>query len=51
MRIAKLCSSKTRGSMALARRHPEPGLLHHSDRGSQYTCQDYQELLARAVLW
>lgn len=34
--------------MALARRHPEPGLLHHSDRGSQYTCQDYQELLARA---
>jgi hypothetical protein len=26
MRIAKLCSSKTRGSMALVRRHPEPGL-------------------------
>src|SRR5437588_9117216 len=23
--------------MALLRRHPEPGLLHHSDRGSQYT--------------
>lgn len=34
--------------MALARRHPEPGLLHHSDRGSQYTCQDYQALLARS---
>jgi putative transposase len=33
--------------MALARRHPEPGLLHHSDWGSQYTCQDYQALLAR----
>ena len=32
--------------MALARRHPEPGLLHHSDRGSQYTCYDYQALLA-----
>jgi transposase InsO family protein len=32
--------------MALARRHPEPGLLHHSDRGSQYTCQDYRALLA-----
>lgn len=31
--------------MALLRRHPEPGLLHHSDRGSQYTCQDYQSLL------
>jgi transposase InsO family protein len=33
--------------MALARRHPEPGLLHHSDRGSQYTAEDYQHLLAR----
>ena len=33
--------------LALARRHPEPGLRHHSDRGSQYTCQDYQALLAR----
>jgi putative transposase len=32
--------------MALARRHPEPGLLHHSDRDSQYTFQDYQALLA-----
>jgi putative transposase len=32
--------------MALARRHPEPGLLHHSDRGSQYTAADYRELLA-----
>ena len=32
--------------MALARRHPEPGLLHHSDRGSQYTAVDYQQLLA-----
>jgi len=33
--------------MALARRHPEPGLLHHSDRGSQYAAQDYRALLAR----
>ena len=32
--------------MALARRHPEPGLLHHSDRGSQYTAQDSRALLA-----
>jgi len=24
-------------SMAIARRKPEPGLVHHSDRGSQYT--------------
>jgi putative transposase len=34
-------------SMALARRSPEPGLLHHSDRGVQYACDDYQELMAR----
>ena len=31
--------------MALARRHPGAGLLHHSDRGSQYTSQGYQTLL------
>jgi putative transposase len=33
--------------MALARRSPQPGLLHHSDRGVQYACDDYQGLLAR----
>jgi transposase InsO family protein len=32
--------------MALARRRPEAGLLHHSDRGSQYASEDYQHLLA-----
>ena len=31
--------------MALARRHPETGLLHHSDRGSEYTSNGYQALL------
>jgi putative transposase len=31
--------------MALVRRHPEAGLLHHSDRGSQYTSGSYQALL------
>jgi transposase InsO family protein len=31
--------------MALARRQTSPGLLHHSDRGSQYACGDYQKLL------
>ena len=31
--------------MALARRDPEPGLLHHSDRGVQYASDDYQHLL------
>jgi putative transposase len=33
--------------MALARRRPPQGLLHHSDRGSQYASGDYQRLLAR----
>ncbi len=31
--------------MAVARRCPEPGLLHHSDRGCTYTCEDYQTYL------
>lgn len=34
--------------MALQRRQPTDGLLHHSDRGSQYTSQDYQDLLREA---
>jgi transposase InsO family protein len=34
--------------MALAHRHPGPGLLCHSDRGSQYTSASYQVLLAQA---
>ncbi len=33
-------------NMALQRRAPGPGLIHHSDRGSQYTDQRYQALLA-----
>jgi len=31
--------------MAIAQRRPAPGLLHHSDRGVQYACADYQRLL------
>src|SRR3989441_3957709 len=31
--------------MALADRQPPPGLLHHSDRGTQYTCGAYRGLL------
>jgi putative transposase len=31
--------------MALARRHPAAGLLHHSDQGSQYTSGAYQQCL------
>jgi transposase InsO family protein len=32
-------------SRALAERQPTPGLVHHSDRGVQYACGDYTELL------
>ena len=32
--------------MALGRRKPKMGLIHHSDRGSQYAGEDYQRLLA-----
>lgn len=31
--------------MALRRRSPAPGLVHHSDRGSQYASKDYTTLL------
>jgi transposase InsO family protein len=31
--------------MAIARRSPEEGLLHHSDRGVQYTSDDYLHLI------
>jgi transposase InsO family protein len=31
--------------MALARRQPKPGLLHHTDRGVQYAAAEYRELL------
>lgn len=30
---------------AVTKRRPGPGLVHHSDRGSQYTSHDYQKLL------
>ena len=36
-------------SMALPRRAPKPGLLHHSDQGSQYASGDYQGLLSGAA--
>jgi len=32
---------------AVATRQPAPGLVHHTDRGSQYTSRDYQAALAR----
>ena len=32
--------------MALKRRCPDSGLLHHSDQGSPYASEDYQDVLA-----
>lgn len=31
--------------MAVRRRRPAPGVLHHADRGSQYACRDYRARL------
>jgi putative transposase len=33
--------------LALGRRHPQAGLLTHSDRGSQYASQHYQGVLTK----
>lgn len=35
---------------ALRARRPPPGVLHHSDRGSQYACDQYRQALAAAAL-
>jgi putative transposase len=45
---AELTQTLTLGALhvALARRRPSPGLLHHSDRGVQYASGEYQALLA-----
>jgi len=34
-------------AMAVGRRHPPPGLLHHSDRGSQYASEAYRQELGK----
>jgi putative transposase len=36
--------------MALGRRQPALGAIHHSDQGSQYTSKVYQQQLAQAGL-
>jgi transposase InsO family protein len=37
--------------MAVGRRRPGPGLVHHSDRGSQYARGDYRKaLIAQGML-
>lgn len=40
---AQLCVDAMK--MAIQRRAPGAGLLHHSDRGVQYACQQYQQML------
>ena len=34
--------------MAVTARRPAPGLLFHTDRGSQYTSREFQQLMAKA---
>jgi transposase InsO family protein len=36
--------------MAVARRNPPRGLVHHSDRGAQYACQD-ASISSRSTAW
>jgi putative transposase len=36
--------------MAIKTRKPGPGLMHHSDRGIQYACDDYQRMLTDAEM-
>jgi putative transposase len=42
---ADLCTNAL--VMALQRRRPEPGLIHHSDRGVQYAAEPYRRVLER----
>ena len=37
-------------TMAIQRRRPGPGLIHHSDRGSQYAAGDYRKILQAATI-
>src|SRR4051794_21193706 len=37
-------------TMAIQRRRPAPGLMHHSDRGSQYAAGDYRKILQAAAI-
>jgi transposase InsO family protein len=43
MRASLVCDALT---MAIGTRHPAPGLIFHSDRGSQYTSREFTALLA-----
>jgi transposase InsO family protein len=37
-------------TMAIQRQRPAPGLLQHSDRGSQYAADDYRQLLGTSKI-
>jgi putative transposase len=43
MRAELVCEAQ---KMAISGRQPGPGLIFHSDRGSQYTLRQFGELLA-----
>ncbi|WP_405110465.1 IS3 family transposase [Phaeobacter sp. BS52] len=45
---SKLCCDAL--NMALGRRGPVPGLIHHSDRGVQYAGSEYRALLGSAKI-
>ena len=36
--------------MAIQRRRPGAGLIHHSDRGSQYAASEYRDILQAAAI-
>lgn len=36
--------------MAIEHRDPKPGLIHHTDRGANYSCNRYQERVSEAQL-
>jgi len=42
MKAQLLCDAL---KMAIWRRRPKPGLIHHSDRGSQYASRAFRQLL------
>jgi putative transposase len=44
-RSLSACLATAALRMAIEQRRPPPGLVHHSDRGLQYCCQQYVQLL------
>lgn len=38
-------------TMAIAKRKPKAGCIHHSDRGVQYLCEKYVALLEEHNFW